>query len=188
MQVYLNPARGTSDILPMVFGSPALHKAHAYGAHFGEFIDGLETMVHRLCQQLSKFLVVENFQAAPTGNLADGSGMKSMVVIAVPTLHEDAAVTQAFGIHLSSNVIKVNSFSDMSPGVFNSRIPVNIGEQPKAEAVLVVGRIGETVHQHTCGGCMERFTHTVVELIVDNRAPVFWFFISNCLNISSVDF
>lgn len=71
----------------------------------------------------------------------------------------------------------------MPPGVFNSGIPVNIGEQPKAETVLIVGRISETIHQHTCGGGMERFTHTIVELIVDNRAPVFWFLISNCLNI-----
>lgn len=71
----------------------------------------------------------------------------------------------------------------MPPGVFNSGIPVNIGEQPKAETVLIVGRISETIHQHTCGGGMESFTHTIVELIVDNRAPVFWFLISNRLNI-----
>lgn len=71
----------------------------------------------------------------------------------------------------------------MSPGVFDGRIPVNVGEQPKAEAVLVVGRIGETVHQHAGGGGVERFTHSVVELIVHNGAPVFWFLVSNCLHI-----
>lgn len=71
----------------------------------------------------------------------------------------------------------------MPPGVFNSGIPIDIGEQPKAETVLIVGRVGETVHQHTCGGGVERFAHAVIELIVDNRAPVFWFLISNCLNI-----
>ena len=71
----------------------------------------------------------------------------------------------------------------MPPGVFNSGIPVNVGEQPKAETVLIVGRIGETIHQHTCGGGMERFAHTIIELIVDNRAPVFWFLISDRLNI-----
>lgn len=71
----------------------------------------------------------------------------------------------------------------MPPGVFNSGIPVNIGEQPKAETVLIVGRIGETIHQHTRGGGMECLAHTVVELIVDNRAPVFWFLIGNYLNI-----
>lgn len=71
----------------------------------------------------------------------------------------------------------------MPPRVFNSGIPVNVGEQPKAETVLIVGRIGETIHQHARGGGMERFAHTIIELIVDNRAPVFWFLISNRLNI-----
>lgn len=71
----------------------------------------------------------------------------------------------------------------MPPRVFNGGIPINVGEQPKAETVLIVGRVGETVHQHTGGGGMERFSHAVIELIVDNRAPVFWLLISNCLNI-----
>ena len=75
------------------------------------------------------------------------------------------------------------TFPDVPPGVFDGGIPVNIGEQPEAEAVLVVGRIGETIHQHTRGGGVERFAHTIVELVVDNRAPVFRFLISNCLNI-----
>lgn len=132
-------------------------------------------------------MVVEDFQAAPAGDLADRGGVEAMVVVAVPTLHEDAAVTEALCIHLSSDVIKVDSFPDVSPGVFNSGVPVNIGEQPKAESVLIVGRIGETIHQHAGGGGVERFAHTVVELIVHNRAPVFWFLVSNCLNISSVD-
>lgn len=75
------------------------------------------------------------------------------------------------------------TFSNVPPGIFDSGIPVNVGKQPEAETVLIVGRIGETIHQHTCGGGVERFTHTVVELIVDNRAPVFGFLISNRLNI-----
>jgi hypothetical protein len=113
--------------------------------------------------------------------------MKSVMIVAVPTLHKDATVTEAFGIYLPSNVIKMNSFSNMSPGVFDSGIPVNVGKQPKAETVLIVGRVSETIHQHACGGGMECLTHAIVELIVDNRAPVFWFLISDCLNISSVD-
>ena len=71
----------------------------------------------------------------------------------------------------------------MPPRVFDGGIPVNVGEQPEAEAVLVVGRIGETIHQHARGGGMERFAHAIVELIVDNRAPVFRLLISNRLNI-----
>lgn len=30
---------------------------------------------------------------------------------------------------------------------------------------------------------MKCLSNTIVELIVDNRAPMFWLFISNCLNI-----
>lgn len=66
-------------------------------------------MVHRLCQYLSKLLVVENFHATPTGDLADSGGMKPMMVVAVPTLHKDAAVTQAFDIHFSSNIVQVDN-------------------------------------------------------------------------------
>lgn len=50
MQVYFNPAGGASNILPVVFRSPALHEAHSNSAHFGEFIHCLEPMVHRLRQ------------------------------------------------------------------------------------------------------------------------------------------
>lgn len=91
-------------------GAAHLHEAHSNSAHFGEFIHCLETMVHRLCQQLSKLLVVENLQAAPTGDLADSGGMEAMVVVAVPTLHEDAAVAEAFGIHFSANVVQVDPY------------------------------------------------------------------------------
>lgn len=75
------------------------------------------------------------------------------------------------------------TFSNMPPGVFNGGVPVNVGEQPEAEAVLIVGGIGETVHQDAGGGGVERFAHAVVELIVHNRAPVFWFLVSNSLHI-----
>ena len=76
-----------------------------------------------------------------------------------------------------------HTFSNMSSGVFYCGVQVNVGEQPKAEAVLIVGRISETIHQHTCGGGVERFAHAVVELVVHNRAPVLWFLITNSLNI-----
>lgn len=90
-------------------GLTHLHKAHAYKTYFCELIDGLETMVHQLCQQLSKFLVVKNFQAAATRDLADSCGVKSMMVVAVPTLHIATTVTEAFSIHLPSNIVKMHS-------------------------------------------------------------------------------
>lgn len=43
-----------------VLGSPALHKAHADGAHPGELVHSLEALVYWLCEQRSKLLVVED--------------------------------------------------------------------------------------------------------------------------------
>lgn len=43
--------------------------------------------------------------------------MKAVVVVAVPALHEDAAVTEAFRIHLSSNVVKVDSCGEAAMSV-----------------------------------------------------------------------
>lgn len=102
-------------------GAAHLHEAHSNSAHFGEFVHCLETMVHRLCQELSKLLVVENFQAAPAGDLADSSGVEAVMVVAIPTLHEDAAVAEAFGVHLSSNVIEVDSCRGQTASVTGRR-------------------------------------------------------------------
>lgn len=41
-----------------------LDEAHADGAHPGELVDSLEALVHRLGQQGSKLLVVEDLQVA----------------------------------------------------------------------------------------------------------------------------
>jgi hypothetical protein len=66
-------------------------------------------MVNRLRKQLGKELVVEDLEAAPTGDLADSSWVEAMLIVAVPALHKDAAVTHAFGIHLSPNVVHVHT-------------------------------------------------------------------------------
>lgn len=65
-------------------------------------------MVDRLSQELRKFLIVENFEAAAAGNLADSGRMKAMMEVAVPALHKYAAVTEALGVHLTANVVQVN--------------------------------------------------------------------------------
>lgn len=66
-------------------------------------------MVDRLSQKLSKFLIVKNFEAATAGNLTDGGRMKAMMEVAVPTLHEYAAVTEALRVHLSTNVVQMDT-------------------------------------------------------------------------------
>lgn len=71
----------------------------------------------------------------------------------------------------------------MSPCIFNGGVAVNIREQPQAKSVLVVGRISEAIHQDTGGRSMERLPNTIIQLIVDNGAPMLRLFVSNCLNI-----
>lgn len=86
-----------------------LYKAHPESAHLSKLIHCLKAMVHRLSQELSKLLIVENFQTAATGDFADCGGMEAVVVVAVPTLHEDAAVAQTFCVHLPSNVVEMDT-------------------------------------------------------------------------------
>ena len=42
--------------------SPALHKTHADGAHAGQLVHCLKALVHRLSQERSELLVVEDLQ------------------------------------------------------------------------------------------------------------------------------
>lgn len=90
-------------------GSTYLDKAHADGTHLRELVNSLEAVVDGLRQQLGKLLVVENLQAAAAGNLTHSRGMKAVVVVTVTTLDEDAAVAQAFCVHLAPDVIQVDT-------------------------------------------------------------------------------
>lgn len=87
-----------------------LNKTHSDGAHLSQLVDHLKAVVDRLGEQLGKQLVVEYLQAAPTGDFADGGGVKAVLVVAVPTLHENAAVTQAFRIHLSAHIVEMHAY------------------------------------------------------------------------------
>ena len=48
MQVHFDPARGGGDVLPVILGSPAFHKAHPDSAHLSQLVDRLKSMVNRL--------------------------------------------------------------------------------------------------------------------------------------------
>lgn len=114
----LNPAGGACDILTMILGSPALHKAHPNRAHLGQLVHNLKAVVHGLREQLGEELVVEDLEAAAAGDLADSGGVEAVLIVAVPALDEDAAVTHALRIHLAPNVVQMHTFSNVPPGVF----------------------------------------------------------------------
>ena len=69
-----------------------LDEAHPDGAHLGELVHRLETVVDGLGQQLGKLLVVEDLEATAAGDLAHGGGVEAVVVVAVATLDKDAGV------------------------------------------------------------------------------------------------
>ena len=128
MQVNLDPARGTCDILSMVLCSPSLHKAESNRAHLGEFVHGLESLVHRVCQQVGKLLVVEYLQAALGRDLADGGRMERVRVVALSTLNKDGVVAETLGKDLSAHVEDVDTLSDVAADVLDGRVAIHVGE------------------------------------------------------------
>ena len=64
------------------------------------------------------------------------------------------------------------TFADVPAGVLDGGVAVDVGQQAEAEAVLVVRGVGEAVHQHAGGGGVVGLAHAVVELVVDDGAPV----------------
>lgn len=66
-------------------------------------------MVDRLSQKLSKLLIVKNFETAAAWNLTDSGRMKAVMEVAVPTLYKYTAVTEAFCIDLSTNIVQMNT-------------------------------------------------------------------------------
>lgn len=71
----------------------------------------------------------------------------------------------------------------MPPGVLNGGVAVDVGEQAEAESVAVVGGICEAIDEHAGGGRLERLSDAIVELVVNNRAPVLGFLIGHGLHI-----
>jgi len=175
---------------------PYLDEAHPDGAHLGELVHGLKAVVDRLGQKLSELLVVENLEAAPAGDLAHGGRVEAVVVIAVTALDENAGVTEALGVHLPSHVVQVHSwetdrilsghpggggdktcppsrtFADVPARVLDGGVAVDVGQQAEAEAVLVVRRVGEAVHQHARRRGVVSLADAVVKFVVDDGAPV----------------
>lgn len=64
------------------------------------------------------------------------------------------------------------TFAYVPARVLDGGVAVDVGQQAEAESILVVGWVCEAVHQHTAGRGVERFPHSVVELVVGYGAPV----------------
>ena len=174
IDMHLNPAGRISDVLPVVLGPPALHKAHANGAHACQLKDGLKALVpvDRLLKELSKLLVVEDLDAAGWRNLAHSGRVEAVRVVAVATLNEDGSFTEALGKHLPSHIEQVHTFANVPADVLNSGVVVDIGEEPQTEVVGVHAGISVAVHDHLGTGGTKLLSNALVELVVGDRAPV----------------
>lgn len=70
----------------------------------------------------------------------------------------------------------------MPPREFHSRIPVDIGEQPQAEA-LRVGGVGEAIHCHGGLRGVECLPNALVQLVVGDGAPEGWLAVGDGLQV-----
>lgn len=75
------------------------------------------------------------------------------------------------------------TFSNMSAGVLNCWIAVDIWQQSEAEAVFIVRRVSETIHKNTSWRGVVGFSYPIVQFIVDNGAPMAWLLILHWLHI-----
>ena len=134
VQVYLNPAGSGGDVLSVILRPPPLHKGHPDGAHLGQLVDSFEAVVDGLCEKGGELLIIENFQAAAGGDLADSSGVEAVVVVTVPGLDKNSGVTETLGVHLSPHVVQVDPLAYVSPGVLNCGVSVDIGQLSQTES------------------------------------------------------
>lgn len=70
----------------------------------------------------------------------------------------------------------------MPPGELHSGVPVDVGEQPEAEA-LRVGGVGEAVHCHGGLRGVECLPDTLVQLVVGDGAPEGWLAVGDGLQV-----
>lgn len=171
-EVHFDPAGRGGDVLAVVLRAPALDKAHADRAHLRQLVDRLEAVVHRHRQQLRKFPVVEDLQAAARRNLADRGRVKLVRVVAVSALHKNGTVTEALGVDFPSNVVQVDAFANVPARVLDGGVAVDVGQQAEAEAVAVVGGVGEAVNDDAVVLRVEDLAHPRVQLVVRDVAPV----------------
>lgn len=84
---------------------------------------------------------------------------------------------------MMSSLFRWLTFPNVPPGVLDGGVAVDVGEQTEAEAVAVVGGICEAVDENAGGGSLKGLANAIVQLIVNNGAPVLWFLVGHRLHI-----
>ena len=125
-----DPTRRTCDVLAMILCAPTLHKTHTNSTHLRQLVDGLEALVHRVCEELCKLLVVEDFEVAVGRDFTDSGGVEAVRMVTLSTLDENGIVTQALRKDFSSHVKQVDASPNVPTDVLNGGITVDVGKQP----------------------------------------------------------
>lgn len=92
--------------------NPYFNKTHSNSTHLGQLIHHFEAVIDWLGKQLSKELVVEDLEAAATGDLADCGWVETVLVVTVAALHKNTAVTDTFRVNLPTDVVKMNTLKN----------------------------------------------------------------------------
>ena len=158
IEVQLNPAWCGGDSLPTIFRTPPLDKTHADGATPRQLIDGLKALIHWLRKECCKLLVVEDLQVTARRNLTHlqlykiwtlngfsytrtrkkggyiyRSWMPSVSLVAIWWLHKNRWLGKTLCKDFSSNVVESYPFANMSAGLLNHWIAVDIREEAQAK-------------------------------------------------------
>lgn len=94
-------------------------------------------------------------------------------------LHRQVDHTENHKCICHARSILFRTFADVPAGVLDGGIAVDVGQQAQAEAVAIVGWVGEAVHQDAGRGRLEGLSNPVIQLVVHNGAPVLGFFIGH---------
>ena len=160
--MHFNPARCTGHVLTVILCPPALHKAHTNCAHFGELKNCFKSLIDTLCEELCKILIVEYFQGASRGDLANGGGMKMVGIVAVTTLDKDGSIAETLGKHFTSNVKQMNTFTNVTSNVLNGRIAIDVGKKSEAESIGIHTRICVAIDNNMCACGMESLANPLI--------------------------
>ena len=121
---------------------------------------------------MGKLLVVEYLEVAPRGDLADGGRVPPVPHVGVGALYEDAAgLARALGKDLPADVEETYPPPDVSPGLLDDGVPVDVGEETQAEA-FGRARVRVAVDGEARLGGVEDLPHAVLHLVVRDGAPV----------------
>lgn len=156
-----------------ILSSPSFHKRHSDGAHPRQLINGFKALRHWLWKQCSELLVVENFQVTSGWNFANCRRMPSIARVAVRTLNENTRVAETLGEDFAADIVKSNTFPDVSSRLLYNFIAIHVRQKSEAEA-LGVWWIGEAVDGDWRLRRMESLADAQIELVVADRAPEGW--------------